>query len=69
MEAMQMKKLILSDEEYEILQKVLKGVPPAHLPQVLPNWDGVDMFHYRNLLTKVLHKNYRDRKTDDGMEG
>lgn len=64
-----MKKLILSDEEYELLQKILRAVPPAKLPRLLPDWNGVDMFHYRNLLTKVLHKNYRDRKTDDGMGG
>lgn len=63
-----MKKIILSDEEYELLQKILRAVPPAQLPRLLPDWDGTDMFHYRNLLTKVLHKNFRFPKTDDGME-
>ena len=63
-----MKKLILSDDEYELLQRILREIPPAKLPRFLPGYDGADMFHYRNLLTKVLHKNFHFPKTDDGME-
>lgn len=63
-----MKKIILSDEEHELLQNILRKIPPAHLPKFLPGYDGADMFYYRNLLTKVLRKNYRFPDTDDGME-
>lgn len=63
-----MKKIILTDEEYELLQKLLREIPPAKLPRFLPGYDGADMFHYRNLLTKVQRKNYRFPDTDDGME-
>lgn len=62
-----MKKLVLREEEYAILQKVLRGVPPAHLPRVLPDWTGVDMHYYRCLLTKVLKEDYHFPKTDDGI--
>ena len=60
-----MKKLVLREEEYEILQKVLRGVPPAQLPSVLPDWTGVDMHYYRCLLTKVLQEDYHFPKTDE----
>lgn len=63
-----MKNIILRDEEYEILQRLLQAVPPAQLPRLLPDWNGGDMHYYRCLLTKVLHKNYHFPKTDDGME-
>lgn len=63
-----MKKIILRDEEYEILQKVLRAVPPAQLPILLPEWTGVDMHYYRDLLTKVLQKDYHFPKTDEGLE-
>ena len=62
------KTIILRDEEYTMLQKVLRAVPPAHLPRILPDWTGADMHYYRCLLTKVLNKNYHFPKTDDGME-
>lgn len=63
-----MRKVVLRDEEYEILQKVLRAVPPAQLPRILPDWDGADMHYYRCLLTKVLQKNYHFPKTDEGSE-
>lgn len=62
-----MKKLILRDEEYEILCKVLRAVPPAQLPRVLPDWDGGDMHYYRCLLSKVLNADYHFPKTDEGL--
>lgn len=63
-----MKKIILTDEEYELLQKILREIPPAKLPRFLSGYDGADMFYYRNLLTKVLRENRRFPDTDDGME-
>lgn len=60
-----MKKLILTEEEYALLQKVLKTVPPAQLPRVLPDCSGVDLRFYRDLLTKVLRENRRFPDTDD----
>lgn len=60
-----MKKLILSNEEFDILEKVLSAIPPAHLPRFLPDWNGVDMFYYRRLLTKILRKDFSFPKTDD----
>lgn len=59
-----MKKIILSDEEYAMLQKVLRAVPPAQLPRILPDWDGADMHYYRCLLTTVLKEDYHFPKTD-----
>ena len=58
-----MKKIILSNEEYEVLQKVLRSVPPAKAPL-----DGTERYFYRRVLTQVLHKDYSFRDTDDGME-
>jgi len=63
-----MKKIILSDEEYAVLQKVLGAVPPAQLTRLLPDCDGGDIFYYRYLLKKVLHKDFSFRDTDDGMK-
>lgn len=60
-----MKKIVLRDEEYELLQKLLRAVPPAQLPRLLPDWTGADMRYYRCLLTKVLHKDFSFPKTDD----
>lgn len=64
-----MKKIILRDEEYAMLQKVLRAVPPAQLPRILPNCDGGDLHYYRCLLTNVLQENYHFPKTDEGLEG
>lgn len=63
-----MKKIILSDEEYAVLQKVLQAVPVAHLTRLLPKCDGGDIFYYRSLLKKVLHRDFSFRDTDDGMD-
>lgn len=63
-----MKKLILTEYEYDVLKRVLKAVPPAHLTRLLPDCTGADIRFYRDLLTKVQHKNYRFPDTDDGME-
>ena len=49
-----------------MLQKVLRAIPPAELPTILPEWTGVDMFFYRELLTKVLNRDFRFPKTDEG---
>ena len=62
-----MKKLILNDYEYDVLQRVLKAVPPAQLTRVLPDCNGADLRFYRDLQTKVQHRNYRFPDTDDGM--
>lgn len=63
-----MKKIILRDEEYALMQKLLRAVPPAQLPRLLPDCDGGDLHYYRCLLTKVLNRNYHFPDTDDGME-
>lgn len=63
-----MKKLILHDEEYAVLQKVLQAIPVAHLTRLLPECDGGDIFFYRGLLKKVLHKDFSFPDTDDGMK-
>ena len=63
-----MKKIMLRDEEYDILQKLLNAVPTAQLPRILPNCTGADMHYYRCLLTKILHKDCHFPKTDDGVE-
>ena len=60
-----MKKLILSDYEYDVLQRVLKALPPAQLPRILPDCNGADLRFYRDLQTKVQHKNYSFPDTDD----
>ena len=62
-----MKKLILTDYEYDVLQRVLKAVPPAQLTRILPECNGADLRFYRDLLTKVLHENRRFPDTDDGL--
>lgn len=62
-----MKKIILRDAEYDVLQKVLRAVPVAHLPRLLPKCDGVDIHEYRYLLDKVLGGNHQFPDTDDGM--
>lgn len=61
-----MKKLILRDQEYKILQQVLRAVPVANLPRLLPDCNGGDIHYYRCLLTKVLRKNHFFPDTDDG---
>lgn len=58
-----MKKIILTDVEYEVLQKVLRDNPPAKV-----NLDGAELYFYRQVLTKILHTDYRFPDTDDGME-
>ena len=63
-----MKKLILSDYEYDVLQKVLKALPPAQLTRVIQNCTGADLRFYRSLLTKALREDHRFPDTDDGME-
>lgn len=62
-----MKKLILNDREYGVLQQLLRAIPPAHLPQHIPYCNGVDLREYRSLLTKVLRENRHFPDTDDGM--
>lgn len=52
------KKIVLKNQEYEVLQKVLEALPPAQLPRILPDCTGVDLFFYRGLLTAVLHKDF-----------
>ena len=52
------KKIILKNQEYEVLQKVLEALPPAQLSRVLPNCTGADLYFYRGLLTAVLHKDF-----------
>lgn len=63
-----MKKIILSNEEYDVLQKLLRAVPVAQLTRLLPGCDGGDLHYYRGLLTKVLRENHYFPKTDDGMD-
>lgn len=55
------KKLILSDGEYAVLQKLLQQNPPAQVP----NLDGGELYYYRELLTHVLKEDYRFPDTDD----
>lgn len=59
-----MRKLVLRDEEYALLQKVLRAIPPAKLPRLLPDWTGVDMHYYRCLLTSILGENFHFPKSD-----
>lgn len=63
-----MKKLILSDYEYDVLQRVLKALPPAQLTRILPDCTGADLRFYRNLLTKALREDHSFPDTDDGLE-
>jgi hypothetical protein len=58
-----MKKIILGDIEYEVLQKVLRDNPPAKV-----NLDGAERYFYRRVLTQILHEDYRFPDTDEGME-
>lgn len=60
-----MKKLILNDRQYDVLQRLLRAIPPADLPRFIPEWTGVDMREYRELLTLVLRENRRFPDTDD----
>lgn len=60
-----MKKFVLLDEEYTILKMLLNAVPPAQLPRVLPECNGVHLHFYRRLLTKVLRKDFTFPKTDE----
>lgn len=60
-----MKKLVLLDEEYAILKKLLNVVPPAYLPRLLPDCNGVEMYFYRHLLSKVFRKDFSFPKTDE----
>lgn len=62
-----MKKLILSDYEYDVLKKVLEAVPPAQLTRVIPDCTGADLRFYRDLLSKVTHQDRSFPDTDDGM--
>ena len=64
-----MKKLILSDNEYAVLQRLLRAIPPAHLPRFLPDWTGVDMRDYRNILAIVLKDPDRRFPASDDTEG
>ena len=57
-----MKKIMLSDDEYAVLQKVLRAVPPAKAPL-----DGTELYFYRRVLSRVLQKDYSFRDTDDGI--
>lgn len=55
------KKIILSDGEYAVLCKVLRANPPAQVP----DFDGAELYYYRELLTKVLKEDRRFPDTDD----
>lgn len=57
-----MKKIMLSEDEYAVLQKVLRSVPPAKAPL-----DGAERYFYRRVLSRVLQKDYSFPDTDDGM--
>ncbi len=57
-----MKKIILGDIEFEVLQKVLRDNPPAKV-----NLDGVERYFYRRVLTQILHEDHRFPDTDEGM--
>ena len=58
-------KLILHEEEYKVLQKVLQAVPPATAPK-LAGLDGAELYFYRRVLTQVLKKDFTFPDTDDG---
>lgn len=62
-----MKKIILHDEEYAVLQKLLRAVPVARLTRTIPDCDGVNLRFYRSLQTKVLREDRSFPDTDDGM--
>lgn len=55
-----MKKLILSNPEYDVLKKVLQDNPPAKT-----KLNGVELYFYRSLLSRILQKDYRFPDTDD----
>lgn len=63
-----MKKIILHDEEYAVLQKLLRAVPVARLTRTIPDCDGVNLRFYRSLQTKVLREDRSFPDTDDGMK-
>ena len=54
------KKILLSESEYEVLKKVLKSVPPAKT-----TLNGAEMRDYREILTIVFGEDYRFPDTDD----
>lgn len=58
-----MKKLMLSDDEFAVLQKVLRTVPPAQAPL-----DGAERYFYRRVLSRVLQEDRSFPDTDDGMK-
>lgn len=58
-----MKKIAFSNDEYAVLQKVLRSVPPAKAPL-----DGAEMYFYRRVLSRVLQEDRSFPDTDDGMK-
>lgn len=59
-----MRRIVLRDEEYAILHRLLRAIPPAQLSRILPNYTGVDMHYFRCLLTSVLKENFHFPKSD-----
>lgn len=58
-----MAKIILTETELDVLQKVLRDNPPAKV-----NLDGAERYFYRHVLTKILKEDFSFPKTDEGME-
>lgn len=63
-----MPKLVLTNHEFDVLQRILNAVPPAQLTRILPDCTGADLRFYRDLQSKAFRENRRFPDTDD-VEG